>query len=129
MGDSSGQPPSRLDMDAEIHQAINMAHRINEKMSMDTIDEVDEEDDDQEVPDTEQGSPHSRFRNVTKTEMKCSAMFFLVLVIGSLCLSGLASHCHTFYMLRSSESMTGLIIKSVLLTLVYLLLFRSLNIN
>lgn len=27
-------PPSRLDLDTEIHQAITMAHRINEKLSM-----------------------------------------------------------------------------------------------
>lgn len=38
--------PSRLDMDAEIHQAISLAHRINEKMTTtppEAVQEVEEE--------------------------------------------------------------------------------------
>lgn len=39
-------PPSRLDMDNEIHQAISMAHRVNERMAREdpALEDIPEEE-------------------------------------------------------------------------------------
>lgn len=40
--DEDGQPPTRLEMDTELQQAMSMARRINQKIGEDTEDFIDE---------------------------------------------------------------------------------------
>lgn len=116
MEDSISPPQSRLDMDAEIHQAINMAHRINDKLKMAPQEEK---------PDTE---PIMEGFTEKKYDIMSRYTTIDVLLVFVLCFTlNMAFGLKTFPSWIRSYDLIGSLTKSAILTIVFLSLKYLLN--
>lgn len=147
--DVAKEMQNRLDMDNEIHQAISMARRINEKVQdlgpppphhpqeeikeeEENVDEDIEDDEEDDAPPQEQHSTPSSSEKrpwwksyiPSEREIKYGFLLFVVLLVGPLVLSSVLNTIPVWACLSNQYPAIIPVVKSGIITLVYVLLMR-----
>lgn len=128
-------PPSRLDMDTELHQAISMAHRINEKMELpdkgfdhapaaEDVPEIIEEEVDDDV--TEAPSSKCYWKMLSKDDMTKITLLFVTILIGPVVFTSIVDKLPLWSSLSNNPSYSFLtpVVKALVITLVYVVILR-----